>query len=169
MPPRRVGEELLACWRRKEFCLKSERALARAAQMVGTSSCRQKGWRFDSRSGHMLRLWVCPQLGRTQVGKWSLSLSLSFSFSLPHIPSLGEDEKKVSEKEFSKMIKKSILGWLSGLNDGLWTKGLLVWFPVREYAWVAGQVPDRGHRRGNHTLIFLSVCFSLPSPLSKNK
>ena len=35
--------------------------------------------------------------------------------------------------------------------------------------WVAGQVPSGGHMRGNHTLMFLSLSFSLPSPLSKNK
>ena len=53
------------------------------------------------------------------------------------------------------------LVWLSGLSAGLWTKGSLVQFPVR----VAGQVPSRGHSRGNHTLMFLSLSFSLPSPL----
>ena len=36
------------------------------------------------------------------------------------------------------------------------------------HAWVAGQVHSRGHVRGNHTLMFLSLCPSLPSP-SKNK
>ena len=41
--------------------------------------------------------------------------------------------------------------------------------PVRSYAWVAGQVPSRGRARGNHTLMFLSLSFSLPSLLSKNK
>ena len=29
--------------------------------------------------------------------------------------------------------------------------------------------PSEGHMRGNHTLMFLSFSFSLPSPLSKNK
>ena len=43
------------------------------------------------------------------------------------------------------------------------------WFPVRAHAWVAGQDPSGGHVRGNHTLMFLSLSFSLPSPLSKNK
>ena len=43
-------------------------------------------------------------------------------------------------------------------------------FPVRAHAWVAGQVPCCGEGvRGNHTLMFLSLTFSLPSPLSKNK
>ena len=41
-------------------------------------------------------------------------------------------------------------------------------FPVRARAWVVGQVPSRGLVRGNHTLMFLSLSFSLLSPLSKN-
>ena len=39
--------------------------------------------------------------------------------------------------------------------------------PGENIAWIAGQVPSRGHMRGNHTLIFLSLSPSLP--LSKNK
>ena len=57
--------------------------------------------------------------------------------------------------------------WLSGLSAGLGTKGSRVQFPVRAHAWVVGQVPGRERTRGNHTLISLS--FSFPSPLSKNK
>ena len=40
-------------------------------------------------------------------------------------------------------MMKPWLVWLSGLCVGLQTKGLPVWFPVRAYAWVAGQVPSR--------------------------
>ena len=40
-------------------------------------------------------------------------------------------------------------------------------FPVRAHVWVVGQVSSRGHTRGNHTLMFLSLCPS--HPLSKNK
>ena len=61
------------------------------------------------------------------------------------------------------------LVWLSGLSASLRTKGSPVGFPVRAHAWLAGQVPSRGSTRGNHTLMFLSLSFSLPSPLSKNK
>ena len=32
-----------------------------------------------------------------------------------------------------------------------------------------GLVPSRGHGRGNHTLMFLSLSFTLPSPLSENE
>ena len=58
---------------------------------------------------------------------------------------------------------------LSGLSTGLWTKGLQVPFPVRAQALVSSQVPSRGHMRGNHTLMFLSLSFSFPYPRSKNK
>ena len=56
------------------------------------------------------------------------------------------------------------LVWLSGMSAGLRTKGSLVQFPVRAHAWVAGQVL-RGHGRDNHTLMLLSLSFSLLLPL----
>ena len=40
-------------------------------------------------------------------------------------------------------------------------------FPIRAHACIAGQVPSRGHVRGNRTL-FLSLSFFLPSPLKIN-
>ena len=49
------------------------------------------------------------------------------------------------------------------------TNGSQVQFPVGAHAWVAGWIPGGGCARGNQTLIFLSLSFSLPSPLSKNK
>ena len=55
------------------------------------------------------------------------------------------------------------LVWLNGLSASLRSRGLLVQFPVRAHAWVAGQVPSRGCVRGNHTLMFLSLSF--PSPV----
>ena len=66
-------------------------------------------------------------------------------------------------------LKKPWLVWLSGLSARLGNKGSQVQFPVGEHAWVAGQVASRGHARSNHTLMFLSLSFSFPSPLSKNK
>ena len=62
-----------------------------------------------------------------------------------------------------------LLVWLSGLSASLQTKVLPVRFPVRAHDWVAGQVPRRGCVRSNHTLMFLSLSFSLPFPLSKNE
>ena len=53
------------------------------------------------------------------------------------------------------------LVWLSELSAGLQTKGSPIQFPVRAHAWVEGQVPSRGCLRGNHTVMFLSLSFSL--------
>ena len=61
------------------------------------------------------------------------------------------------------------LVWLSGLSISLWMKRLSLGFPVKAHAWAVGQVSSRGLVRSNHTLMFLSLSFSLPSPLSKNK
>ena len=88
--------------------------------------------------------------------------------SLPH----RADQSDKINSDHGKCLKKIRLFWLvwlSGLSTSLRTKGSLVRFPVRECAWVAGQVPSRACARGNHTLMFLTLSFSLPSPLSKNK
>ena len=61
------------------------------------------------------------------------------------------------------------LVWLSGLSASLWTERSLVRFPVRAHAWVAGQVREATNWCISCTLMFLSLSFSLPSPLSKNK
>ena len=47
--------------------------------------------------------------------------------------------------EAPQKIKNGLpwLVWLSRLSASLWTKGSLVRFPVRAYAWVAGRVPTR--------------------------
>ena len=42
-------------------------------------------------------------------------------------------------------------------------------FQVRAQGWVGGPVTGWGHVRGNHLLMFLSLSFFFPSPLSKNK
>ena len=42
-------------------------------------------------------------------------------------------------------------------------------FKVRALAWVPGQVPVSEYAIGNHTSMFLSLSFSLRTPLSKNK
>ena len=70
---------------------------------------------------------------------------------------------------FLKVKKTPWLVWLSGKSAGLRNGRSLVRFPVRAHAWVAGQVLSGGHVRGNHTLMFLSLSFSFPSLLSKNK
>ena len=63
----------------------------------------------------------------------------------------------------------ALAGIAQWIECGLGTKRSLVRFPVRAHAWVAGQVPSREHVRGNHTLIFFSLSFSLPLSLKINK
>ena len=59
--------------------------------------------------------------------------------------------------------------WSIALSAGLQTKGSPDRFPVRACAWVVGWAPSGGCVRSNHTVMFLSLSFSLSSPLSKNK
>ena len=61
----------------------------------------------------------------------------------------------------------ALAGVAQWIGCRLQTKGSPVRFPVWAHAWVAGQVPNGGHIRGNHTLMFLSLSFSLPSPSLK--
>ena len=66
-------------------------------------------------------------------------------------------------------INLALAGIAQWVELGMQTKGLPVQFPARAHAWVTGPVPSGGHMRGNHTLTFLSLSFSLPSPPSKNR
>ena len=64
------------------------------------------------------------------------------------------------------------LVWLSGLSASLQTKGLLVQFPVRAHAWIAGQVSGgRVYERQPHIDVSLSPSLppSLPIRLKINK
>ena len=64
--------------------------------------------------------------------------------------------------------------WLSWLGVVPQSERLLVQFPVRAHAWVAGLIPSQGILEATDwcfslTLMFLSLPFTLPSPLSKDK
>ena len=48
---------------------------------------------------------------------------------------MGDKSERIKSTNWPWLV------WLSGLSAGLRTKGLLVQFPVRAHAWVAGQVP----------------------------
>ena len=83
---------------------------------------------------------------------------------------LGEHSQFLHHSAIRLVKSKLFLIALAGVAQwieraGLRTKGSPVRFPVRAHAWVAGQVPSRGCVRGNHTMMFLSLSFSLPSPL----
>ena len=70
---------------------------------------------------------------------------------------------------FKNITTTALAGVAQRIEHGFRTKGSLVRFPVRAHAWVVGQAPHRGHVRGNHILIFLSLSFSFRSSLPKNK
>ena len=61
------------------------------------------------------------------------------------------------------------LVWLRGLTASLRTEGSQVRSAGGAHALAVGQAPSRGPLRGNYTWMFLSLSFSLSSPLSKNK
>ena len=80
------------------------------------------------------------------------------------------DLEQKEAKNIQSEQDEPLLVWLSGLSASLQTERSPVQFPVRAHAWGAGQVPwVRGGARGNHTFMFLSLSFSLPYPLTKNK
>ena len=96
---------------------------------------------------------MCPERDSNQQ---PFSLQASTQSTEPHQPG--------QENQYS--LKSNIhiyLLWLSGLSAGLQTRGSRVRFPVRAHAWVVGQVPNGQCLRGNHTLMFLSLSFILPS------
>ena len=86
------------------------------------------------------------------------------------IPFLFLEERRVRQQ---KATLKVLLAALAGVAQWIehWPANQRVnsLIPIRAHAWGAGQVPSRGHARGNHTLMFLSLFFSLSSLLSKNK
>ena len=111
------------------------------------------------------------QLANVSLSHWCF-ISLSVSLSPLHPPPMPLPlslwiNKRILRWEF--FFKLPWLMWLSVLSNSQQTKGSPVQFPVRAHAWVMGQVSSRGRLRGNHTLMFLSLSFSLLSLLSKNK
>ena len=71
--------------------------------------------------------------------------------------------------EFPQRLKMGLAGVAQWIEHEPANQRVMVQIPVRAHAWVAGQVPSKGHVRSNHTLMFVSLSFSFPSPLSKNK
>ena len=83
---------------RFKICFRSRKIPGEVAELVGTSSCTTKGYRFDPQSGMYRRQLI------------NVSLSLCLSPPLP--PSLksinvssGEDEKKNETKDVADKLK----------------------------------------------------------------
>ena len=75
----------------------------------------------------------------------------------------------LNEQEKNEKLKFALAGvaqWIECQPENQMVAGSI---PSQSTCLVASQVPIRGCERGNHTLIFLSLSFSLPSPLPKNK
>ena len=88
-------------------------------------------------------------------------------FKAFHDKNTQQDKNKGNYLHNLKLYMKNlddVAQWIECLP----TKGSLVPFPVRAHAWVGGQVPSEGHTTGNHTMMFLSLSSSLPSPLKIN-
>ena len=124
-------------------------------------ACEPKGHGFDSQSVHMPGFGPGPQLGARER---QLNIDiLSFSFFLF---SLSLQINKILKKQ-NKTALTPWLVWLSGLRPRLQTKSLLVRFPARAHAWVAGQGPIWRCVRGNLLMDLSHINVSLS--LSKNK
>ena len=133
-------------------------ALTNVAPLARLRPTKRKDRWFDSRSGHMLGLQARSPDGVQTTGNWLMFVSLSISLPFP----LSENKSF-----FKKAGLQLWLVWLNRLSTGLWTKWVTSRIPLGAHAWATGQVPSRGRARGNHTLMFLSLSFSLT--LSKIK
>ena len=105
---------------------------------------------FNSRSGHVSRFSSGPSTLERQSRDPCFSASVSPAFPL-------------SLKSISML---SCLVWLNGLSawPGNWS--ITRFIPSQGTCLVCGpgQVPSRGPVRGNHTLMFFILSFSLPPP-----
>ena len=84
----------------------------------------------------------------------------------------GPSTLKVEKEDRAKWIKRKPSlwpVWLSWLSLIPQSKRLPFWLSVKAQAWVVGQSSNVARARGNHTLMCLSLSFSLPPPISKNK
>ena len=122
-------------------------------------------WNADSRAG----IWKRPK----SVEHLFVPESRKYANTYRIIPKGHTRQLKVPTCQVSANSSKwRILPWLvwfSGLSASLWTRRLLVRFPVRAHAWVVGQVPSWGRVRGNqlmylsHIDVFLTLLPSFPS------
>ena len=80
------------CWvnRAEDPCSLLGAIEACVAQLVGALSHKQKGYRFESWSGHMPGLWVWSPVGVRMRSNWSIFLShIDVSLPLFHPPFLS--------------------------------------------------------------------------------
>ena len=66
-------------------------------------------------------------------------------------------------------MKKALAGVAQWIECRPVNQRVAGWIPSQGTCLGCGLGPSGGHLTGNHTLIFLSLSFSFPSPVSKNK
>ena len=119
-----------------------------------TVLCKLRSWHWTGRTLNKVLMFFFLVWANTLTNTELVFIVVVF-------PIFGGGHAK--EKNIQESINWPWLVWLSGLSAGLQTGWSPVWFPVRAHAWVVGQVPSWGH------VMFLSLSFSLPWPLSKKK
>ena len=127
-------------------------------------------WEFQAIKCHCLKANSFHRLV-TFVHRAIIAINLMTSLCFSHYFIFVNNAKHVKGRFIkTKQNKTTVplwLVWLRGLVVCLRIKGSPFQLPVRAQAWVSGQVPRRGRMRDNHTFMFLSLSFSLPSPFLK--
>ena len=85
-----------------------------------------------------LMVWPAGEPARFTVFSTLLSLQIKATVRCHFKPVSVAIIKKIKNEKWLWLV------WLRGLSAGLRTKGSPVPFPVRAYAWVAGQIPQSG-------------------------
>ena len=135
-------------------------------------------WLPPGGTGWCLRKSVAITKGVLLVQRsgWKSEMLLNTP-KLPGLPSLTENNPALNvhgaevEKTpvcvyFFEIICLPWRMWFSGWSISLQTTRYPV-HPGRAHAWVSGQVRSKENSRSNHTLMFLSLSFSFPSPTLK--
>ena len=166
-----TGEAQLAEWETKDSKLTVNYCKGWDSRR-NSQSHRSLHWKVELQQSKWAALFPLWPLPHRQC--FNLTKRVAPPCRIPKAPSpynITGALRQINMAQMKKQIKtpEPWLVWLSGLGTRLRTKGSPVQFPVTVHAWVAGQVSSRGHVSSNHTLIFLSLSFSPPSPLSKNK
>ena len=130
-----------------------------------------QSWILLSWNGFQKNLWLRQILPVSPV-TWDTYGELISASLLSQTPQMcwfskmgtHHDQTAVGQKIFGWALA-GVAQWIEHQPEKHRVAGSI---PSQAHAWVAGQVPGGGHMRGSHTLMFLSLSFSLPSPLSKN-
>ena len=88
-----------------------------------------------------------------------------FKFSESFKLCVWKEAWNLTLKKYNMMALAGMAQWIEHRPANQRVAGSI---PSGGTLWVVGQVPSRGHVRGNHTLMFLSLSPSLPLSLETN-